>query len=429
MANPEHLAILKQGVEVWNKWREENPGIKPDLIGADLSESSDIGGSLPEVDFKNTDLDGACLIDTNLYRADFSEAHLRKANLGRASLISAIFYRADLSEANLRWADLSGADMTDARLVRTNFRDAYLNDSQLIKANLRESNLIGAQLIKAIFTGADITGTILYGTTRDEWVIDGIQCEHVYWDPAGKTRSPQNRNFRQGEFEALYKHLPSFIYYFEHGFTPVDAFVMDRIVQAINESHPEFELKLDSFHSRGQPHAVFTVHHKEVSEEALNQVKAGYEEQIKVLEGRREQLLEVIQILSNNPTKLQLIAGEIFIGGDKYEIQGQAGAIGPGAHAHDINFNQVWNDISKDIDLSKLLGELSILRDAIKREAKSSEQYHALAEVSDAETAAKAGNGSRVVEHLKNAGKWSLKVAQDIGTDVAAEVIKKSLGI
>jgi hypothetical protein len=24
MANPEHLAILKQGVEVWNKWRDEN---------------------------------------------------------------------------------------------------------------------------------------------------------------------------------------------------------------------------------------------------------------------------------------------------------------------------------------------------------------------------------------------------------------------
>jgi len=25
MANPEHLEILKQGVESWNKWHEENP--------------------------------------------------------------------------------------------------------------------------------------------------------------------------------------------------------------------------------------------------------------------------------------------------------------------------------------------------------------------------------------------------------------------
>jgi hypothetical protein len=34
MINPEHLAILKQGVEIWNKWREENPDIMPDLSWA-----------------------------------------------------------------------------------------------------------------------------------------------------------------------------------------------------------------------------------------------------------------------------------------------------------------------------------------------------------------------------------------------------------
>ena len=36
MANPEHLEILKQGVEVWNKWQQENPKIQPDLRDADL---------------------------------------------------------------------------------------------------------------------------------------------------------------------------------------------------------------------------------------------------------------------------------------------------------------------------------------------------------------------------------------------------------
>ena len=28
---------LKQGVERWNKWREEHPGVQPDLREADLS--------------------------------------------------------------------------------------------------------------------------------------------------------------------------------------------------------------------------------------------------------------------------------------------------------------------------------------------------------------------------------------------------------
>ena len=36
MANEEHLKILRQGMEAWNKWGEENPEIRPDLIGANL---------------------------------------------------------------------------------------------------------------------------------------------------------------------------------------------------------------------------------------------------------------------------------------------------------------------------------------------------------------------------------------------------------
>lgn len=31
MANEEQLKVLKQGVEVWNKWREENPKTAIDL--------------------------------------------------------------------------------------------------------------------------------------------------------------------------------------------------------------------------------------------------------------------------------------------------------------------------------------------------------------------------------------------------------------
>src|SRR5947207_4199158 len=36
MANQVHLDILKQGIEVWNKWRNEHPEIQPDLREADL---------------------------------------------------------------------------------------------------------------------------------------------------------------------------------------------------------------------------------------------------------------------------------------------------------------------------------------------------------------------------------------------------------
>ena len=36
MGNEEHLALLKQGVEIWNRWRDKNPYIEPDLTKTDL---------------------------------------------------------------------------------------------------------------------------------------------------------------------------------------------------------------------------------------------------------------------------------------------------------------------------------------------------------------------------------------------------------
>jgi hypothetical protein len=46
MANEEHLAILKQGVEAWNQWRRENPSIVPDLAETDLSSRNLNGANL-----------------------------------------------------------------------------------------------------------------------------------------------------------------------------------------------------------------------------------------------------------------------------------------------------------------------------------------------------------------------------------------------
>jgi uncharacterized protein YjbI with pentapeptide repeats len=91
MANKEHLAILKQGVETWNRWREENPEIVPDLKGANL---------------KGAYLCGADLSNANLSSANLSSANLSVANLSDANLFDAYFSGSDLSYANLSKANL-----------------------------------------------------------------------------------------------------------------------------------------------------------------------------------------------------------------------------------------------------------------------------------------------------------------------------------
>ena len=60
MANEEHLKILKQGVEQWNKWRLEN-AIRPDLSRADLH-----GAKLDSVNLEIANLSDANLSDAIL---------------------------------------------------------------------------------------------------------------------------------------------------------------------------------------------------------------------------------------------------------------------------------------------------------------------------------------------------------------------------
>ena len=42
MADEKQLEILKQGIGVWNKWRDDNPDVVIDLSGADLGDA-DLG--------------------------------------------------------------------------------------------------------------------------------------------------------------------------------------------------------------------------------------------------------------------------------------------------------------------------------------------------------------------------------------------------
>lgn len=115
--------------------------------------------------------------------------------------------------------------------------------------------------------------------------------------------------------------------------------------------------------------------------------------------------------------------------GDTYDISGQAGAVGPNAHAHDINFTQVGRQIEKSVDLSRLAEELSKLRQAMKAEAKEVEQDIAISDIAKAEQAAKAKDSSKVAEYLKSAGQWSLEIASKIGVPLAIEALKQATGI
>jgi hypothetical protein len=152
MADKEHLDILKQGVKVWNKWREEHPEIKPDLKRAYL-ENRD----LSRINLNRSILTGAYLRQADLCHSDLSEALLSSTDLMIANLEGA-----DLSNAHLSDAILEGAILTDADLNRADLCGADLSGAVLRGAILRHANLQWSILSGADFTNVDLTGISIY---------------------------------------------------------------------------------------------------------------------------------------------------------------------------------------------------------------------------------------------------------------------------
>jgi len=106
MAYPKCLAILKEGVEAWNRWRKGNPRI---------------------LDLSSADLRGADLREANLSGADLGWANLSGADLSKADLSRANLLEANLHTENLRTANLFGADLTEVRVGYTTFANVDLS--------------------------------------------------------------------------------------------------------------------------------------------------------------------------------------------------------------------------------------------------------------------------------------------------------------
>jgi len=264
MANEEHLALLRQGVEAWNEWKANNPDIRPnlsfatgsgiiireaklsgvdlsraDLSRADLSRADLIGSNLSEAHLKEAYLSEADLIGANLCEAYLGGADLIGTNLIGANLTEAYLSGADLSKANLSGADLvgakligaklSGTNLSGAKLCGANLSGAYLKGANLKGANLKDANLTGANLtganlqrtkaLDAIFSKATLTGACLEDWhTNSTTNLEDVICDYVYLRVEQQERTPAQGKFAPGEFTKLFqKALETIDLIFQNG--------------------------------------------------------------------------------------------------------------------------------------------------------------------------------------------------------------------
>ncbi|MBE9593784.1 MAG: hypothetical protein IMF19_09930, partial [Proteobacteria bacterium] len=111
----------------------------------------------------------------------------------------------------------------------------------------------------------------------------------------------------------------------------------------------------------------------------------------------------ILDEIEEEPNSSLYAKGDLNLHMDTYNIKGQTGAVGPGAHAEHMAFNQIWNEIKDEIDLSALTSELAELRSKLKVEATTPEHDMSIGAIAAAESSAKEGKGPKALEYLSKA--------------------------
>lgn len=158
MANPEHLSKLKEGLDEWNQWRDNNIDVSPDLRNAELNG---INLSRGTVYLSKVNFSGANLTEANLGGALLNEANFKGANLMLSKLNATSLKKARLSKASLRYADLCNSDLTMADLAGTDLIGTNLNDADFSGADLSNADLNSAKLINTNLSKANLRRTRL----------------------------------------------------------------------------------------------------------------------------------------------------------------------------------------------------------------------------------------------------------------------------
>jgi uncharacterized protein YjbI with pentapeptide repeats len=403
------------------------------LHGANLSDANLRGANLGSADLLRANLRGAELFQAKLYGANLSDADLRGADLTAAKLRGADLFRADL-----RGTDLTGANLIRANLICTNLRDANLRDANLRRANLRGADLRCARLVGAKLAENNLTECRLWETQRSGWSITRIVCESAYWDQEGKKLTI----YKPGEFERLHADKTKIKLFYKDGISPIEIAMLPDLIRHLESIHPGTELRLSRVQQDaggavvelvldyaaipvGQLAQLKAALESEANERIRYQQLALEEKELRIrIEGAKDALDSIVRDSLRRVGPPAQIQQQVNIMRDQYNNAGQAGAMGPDAHVHDVTFTQ--NQLQ--VDLTKLAPELAQLLQAMKTEADTPDQYIALAEVAKAEQAAKAGDSHKVAGYLKAAGQWALDTAVKIGAPVAAEALKKVVG-
>lgn len=177
--NKKHLTVFRRGVTAWNKWRNNNPDVIPELAGIELN-TKDLNG----INLSKADLTGAKFKNVAFNSSLFEDANLKGADLELVSFLSANLSNANFSNANLKYIKFD-----DSKLIKSSFYEAILNDVSFVFANLYRANFGNTKIVKsnfnqancneAVFDNAFICNCSVYGASFWECSFKETESENI----------------------------------------------------------------------------------------------------------------------------------------------------------------------------------------------------------------------------------------------------------
>lgn len=177
-------------------------------------------------------------------------------------------------------------------------------------------------------------------------------------------------------------------------------------------------------------------HSTDISQRLDKQVELKIDEHtIEIIDNELNNVIRTLG-LTGRPIEeqhFQIIIHQLIINMDSqsnFNNYGQAGNMGNDGNVSRFTQNQNFNQFTAD-DYDKLALEFKRLKEYLQTVKDENDDSHldAISSLIKAEKAAHNKEGTSIIEHLKNAGKWALDAATKIGTTLAAEVLKKSMGL
>lgn len=298
------------------------------LNGANLSYSKLYNSVFGSSNLNNSTINNADLYqsgfkkikveDGDFSQSNFAECRLIHFEISNSTAIDTSFDGCEVSTGRFTQCNLSKTSFKNSRLDDIEFSECILQDVNLSESYLREAIFNNCNLEKAIlnncdlrysnFSKSDLTGVSLYGAALFGWKINGVKCDYVFFDKDRINRIPRDRNFEPGEFERLYRSVPTLEIVFEQGINFVDQFILEVIAQQAKEKNPALQLELLSLDKKGfYPTAVFGIASEGQRDQAFDYIVEQQQELINTLKSQ-VQYLEMENISKNNML-LELIKG------------------------------------------------------------------------------------------------------------------------